>query len=184
MVFRAAMPVALLSFLLGLAPAGRCQSPEPPLPLGSRVRITYERPETSATEAWRPLLVQEGRLAGWTAESIALESDGRASEIPVALLSRLEVSRGTTGHALTGALIGAGVGAVGTVVLMIGSAGDSEYTAGLAFLLGTGMFVLPGIGIGAGIGALVRTDRWETVPLPGGPAPVRPAVVLRVPVGP
>jgi len=51
-------------------------------------------------------------------------------------------------------------------------------------VLGDVLFVLPGTGSGAGIGALIGTGRWESAALPERSGTLAPAVTVRVPVGP
>lgn len=184
MAARPALPVAFLALLCAVALAPGAQAQEPPVPLGTRVRVTYERGPATDPRAWRPLFVAEGRLTGWDGTAIGIDAGDGDRRIPLAGTTKLEQSRGRKGHALTGALIGAAAGAAATVGLLIASRDDSEFTTGMALAMGGVAFVLPGVGIGAGIGAAVRTDRWETVPLPERPGSIRPAVAVRIPVGP
>ncbi len=179
-----ALFVLLAALDFAFAPPAPGQEVPPPVPLGSRVRVSQERPGDPVGGSWRPLRVERGRLEAWSAETLTLDLGDGTREIPLARVSGLEVSRGKKGHALTGALVGAGVGALVSVAVMFATADESDYSAGAIFLVGCVVFVLPGTGIGAGIGALARTDRWEPVPLPGRSGPVAPAAVVRVPVGP
>ena len=77
---------------------------------------------------------------------------------------RLDRSVGRRGHALTGAAVGLGAGAVATV-LFLGAfcdAGDSPCQGDEVVRAAT-VFALPPTAVGALIGALVKTDRWESV---------------------
>jgi len=75
-----------------------------PVQLNSRVRVTTRSGPGSE-------LV--GNLSAWSTDSLELQQRGRsAALIPFSDVARLEISRGTKGHAGTGALIGAGLGAL------------------------------------------------------------------------
>ena len=90
--------------------------------------------------------------------------------IPLASLTRLELygGRGFSGwNVLRGAGIGVLVGgAVGAGIgYLTSSEGCGEFER--SFCAGVGAAVLGGAGlvIGAGVGAAVKSDRWEEVPL-------------------
>jgi hypothetical protein len=97
--------------------------------------------------------------------------------IPMTLVQRLEVSRGKKSHWIAGALAGAGGGLALTALYCndppLGGKCDSGEWAHTAAFFG-------GIGAAGGalIGAVIRTDRWTTVPpntltLSVSPAPGR-----------
>jgi hypothetical protein len=92
------------------------------------------------------------------------------SPIVVDQIRRFEVSRGQRSNAGRGALIGGAVGlGIGLVSVISAASEDDgwfepstgEYAAGVAVLTAMGS------GIGAGIGALIRTEKWEAVPVAG-----------------
>ena len=158
---RVGMTIALFSMVVALAlEAGFRETGRPLLP-GSRVRVT----------------VGSGAV-------LELERDTEALAIPLARLAKLEVSRGRKDHALNGALIGECAEVALTATLLIVSADDSEFTGDKAVVLGGVLFVLPGSGNGAGIGALIGTGRSESVALPELSGTLAPPVTVRVPVGP
>ena len=87
--------------------------------------------------------------------------------VPRASITRLEVHRGRKGHALLGAGIGAvALGAVGVAAgIEFCESFGSCSTRDEAAALGGGAGVLVGGLMGLGIGALIKSDRWEEVPL-------------------
>jgi hypothetical protein len=80
-------------------------------------------------------------------------------------LRGIERSRGTRGHPLAGALIGAPVGAAaGTIWWNAAKEPDDDATFNGYLLAGGGA---AGALLGLGTGSLVRSERWEIVPLAG-----------------
>jgi hypothetical protein len=65
-----------------------------------------------------------------------------------------------------GALIGGGIGLVigGGMSLIAGSTVDTEVTS-TDYLIFTGLVTVGGAGIGALVGALIKSERWEEYPL-------------------
>lgn len=177
---RALLVLAGLSLALSPVP-GTAQSPAPAGPAfredcqrmpyggyydelrkGYRIRLrTGRAPERRA-----------GRILSTCGERMSVAFDGRSTAESVSLgdVTELEIFRGTRGHVGTGALIGTGAGVAGGLALGIGMASDAFFdanasdVAGIAILFGAG-----GALLGAGIGALVRTDRWRRL----DPAKVR-----------
>jgi hypothetical protein len=95
--------------------------------------------------------------------------------LPLARVETLAVFRGSRGHARQGGMVGAMVGLAGSIYA---AAHRSDWSCKQALpgqggeevcsmVLWLGVFLLPPTTalIGAGIGALVKTDTWETVPL-------------------
>lgn len=126
--------------------------------VGSKVRILA------------PTLVR-GRLEGMVLEvdddSLLVGSDDRSPiRFSRQAITRLEVRTGRHRRALKGAIIGAGIGVatLGLAAAMYhgdgGGSSDAKSTAALF-----GQFALGGAAWGAGIGALIKTDRWSPVPL-------------------
>lgn len=114
----------------------------------------------------------QGTLMAMDEKSLVLSAeDQRPLSVPRPAITQLEVSRGKRRRALKGMILGAGIGGAlgGAADLLIGepgnlcfagcsSSGDSR--AGVA-----GLSVLAGAFYGAGIGALVKSDRRSAVPL-------------------
>lgn len=124
-----------------------------PLP-GTRLRVT------APTVAPKPIV---GTLLETTEREVALAvSPSDRTPIPRAAITHVERSQGRHGHAAKGLIIGAVVGAV---VLSAINAADPETGETREYvwvaLLGAGLGALPG----AGVGALVKTERWAELPL-------------------
>lgn len=98
--------------------------------------------------------------------------DQEVVRVPREQVTRLEIASGRKGHAGKGFLTGALAGALMGGLLMAGSSeplfcfgsgcGPPTTREKLAFV---GFTTLASGGIGAGIGALIRSDRWLEVPL-------------------
>lgn len=127
-------------------------------------------PTDETVRVWRysvPEVPLTGRVSSWTLDSLYLEqTPGPQETIPLSDLVRMEVSR-SKGHAGTGALVGGGIGAALGLAFGIAAANDDFVEAGGDdVLLVTAFMAASGAGLGALIGLLVRTEEWETVPLP------------------
>jgi len=139
--------------------------------VGSRVRVrTTGRAEDRV-----------GVLEGATPDELVIRTKGAASPVPVRRsdVLRLEVSRGTRRHTLEGLL--AGAIAWGAIVGAL-AVTDSLPESGVSEPL----FVGGMLALGAGVGTLVKTERWERVPAGTvsvgiGPAPrgLQARVVVR-----
>lgn len=150
----------LLALLVAAPSVIHAQSP------GDRVRVL--RPADK-----RVVLV--GSLERESPDSVWLVPDGRAEPVAAPLGGmRLERSLGRRGHALTGLLIGAGAGAAAGIVFWAGFCGGNSdnFCDGDEELRIAAVFIIPPAVLGAGIGALVKSERWEPVlrarPGPGG----------------
>lgn len=125
-------------------------------------------------------------LTQWPGEFVRLDGDsvvvrGRGSDstlavLPVPAITRFEVNHGNKqshGHVLKGALIGLGTGVVAGLMIptSAGCGGDPYCELGADLSKGSQVVLLGAAGalLGAGIGALVRTDPYKTISL-------RPAV--------
>ncbi len=129
----------------------------PPVAVGTRVRVTAD-----------PLAIDkyDGTLQGWADDSVTVDT----LQVALTQLTRLDVYRGRKSNARKVALIGAAsLASVGAAVaLVVCSDGacesDGDYTA-----LAVGVLTLGGAAggalIGGIIGALIKSDRWEEVPL-------------------
>jgi hypothetical protein len=157
--------VLLVTGLLIVSPASLlAQTEASPVLLDSRVRVTMRS---------APGLAAVGTLDAWDRRSLELAgSDSVPRTIPLSDVVRLEVSRGKKGHALTGLAIGATAGVAAGVVTMAfafsnGDEGDMFYEDRWAIAaVITAVTTVAGAGLGALVGALIKTEKWEDVPLP------------------
>ena len=150
----------------------QAQVESPPVPLDSRVRVTT----TSS-----PDMALVGSLEAWDGRALELRyPDTMGQTIPLPEVVRIEVSRGMRGNATTGVLVGGGLGValgIASSIVIGTSSGDSWIAPSFGSYVGiTAVFGLTGAGLGAIIGALIKTEEWEDVPLPAttrqGPAAV------------
>ncbi len=148
---------------------------------GARVKVKFEQ-ETRATErnGAVPYHLDVGRLIG---DVTGLESDtlvflpehgGTPLTIPYSKIHKIEVTQGKKGNALLGLAVGAGVGFTAGLVICKADAG-AQTCGGEGLIIGdaTG-FVAVGAaailgGIGAVVGALIKTERWKEAELPTPP---------------
>ncbi len=132
-----------------------------PLP-GARLRVT------ARAVAPQPIVGSLGEIT--EREMILAVSASDRIRVPRAGMERVEWSRGRHGNALKGLLFGAAIGAV--FVAVAGCSGETCSTEDYLLFAasGAGLGALPG----AGVGALVKTERWSELPVPN----------LRVTVGP
>lgn len=128
---------------------------------GNRVRVTVEEQAGNMT----------GTLTEWSQDTLHVAPDGSAEQvtataIAVNTLSRLEISKGLRSNAGKGALIGGGIGLLvgGGMSIIAGSTVDTEVTSN-DYLVFTGLVTVGGAGVGALIGALIKSERWEEYPL-------------------
>ena len=129
---------------------------QPRVQPGARVRVTA---------AHLPLGRQIGTLAHIDADTLIVDS----TRVAVQSVRKLEVSTARRSHWRLGAGIGFLVGASAGVIA-VASSGEDVFCGELAsgaqcVLLGAGFLGAVGIPVGAIVGALVRTDRWQEVPL-------------------
>ncbi len=128
-----------------------------PVTVGARVRVTAPTLDLDR---------HDGIVRAMDGDTLVV--DGlRAS---LASITRLDVHRGRGGHPVTGAVVGAAVLGAVWVALVNGicdpwgnSPNCSITTGGFVALAAAG--AAGGALIGAGIGALIKSDRWEVVPL-------------------
>jgi hypothetical protein len=138
-----------LTAVLAAAP---CPAQDDVVP-GARLRVT------APTFAAKPIV---GTLVEATEREVVLRVSATGeTPIPRTAITRLEWGQGRQGHAVTGLLIGAVAGAAVLVAL---DAQDPETGTGQEYLVvgavGAGLGALTG----AGVGALVRTQRWTELP--------------------
>ncbi len=156
--------LTLVLVALFVATGSPLAAQEAPVEPGARVRVT--------APAQQPGWVI-GTVVAWEREQLVLEverPDGlRGTQLRLARdqLTRLDVHRGRKRRTLLGAGIGGLVGAAAGVAIVAGICGglDSDAcTQGqvpIAGAIGGG----GGLLIGAGIGTLIKTDRWKAFPV-------------------
>ncbi len=133
---------------------------------GDRVRLQAPR-------------ISSGQLVGEVTElegdTLMLSSEGGGSTIaiPTADLERIAVSQGRKSNAILGLLVGAGVGIASAVGLSIWvcNADDDGCTSGQVVGGGLALTAI-GAGLGAGVGALIKTERWREASIPASPPPI------------
>jgi hypothetical protein len=135
---------------------------------GQRIRVTA--PEV-------PLVRQPGQLLSFDRQALTLAADSQRWVVPRHLITELEASRGRKGHAVTGLLVGAGVGVVAGLIAIEG--GSSNMCTGSGSYAKNCWAVMAGsVGIGALVGgvtgAFIRTERWAVVAPDALPATSRP----------
>ena len=135
----------------------------PPIETGSRIRVTA------------PALGVD-KLVGTSVEAdatrIRVQADDQAAPMTISLtdVTRLEVSQGRKSNALKGLGIGALIGApIGAVLGVLASEGSGENlctgTTVACAAVGAAAVGVAGALVGLGVGALIKSERWEEVPL-------------------
>ena len=128
--------------------------------VGERVRVSTE---SGATHV--------GLLSATTSGALEVQGEGGSQRFSVASVTRLDVSRGQKSHTLLGAGIGFAAGALVAVVHCSRDAGgfsdvgmcdlaDDDLTLWVACVLGAIGGLAGGIA-----GDLIKTERWEEIPL-------------------
>ncbi len=160
----ATMLVAILAFV-PLASA-TAQEP-PPVKVGDRVRVTA------------PDVRSAGIVQLLTTDSLVMHPEyvfvmrpenvaPNRLAIPLASVTRLELSTPGGSRAGQGALIGLGIAGLGGAALLgAGCASDqlTEDAAGRCAAIGFGVFGASGALVGAIVGSMITGGRWEEVPL-------------------
>jgi hypothetical protein len=122
--------------------------------IGAQVRVT------SSALARRI----QGVVIGADSDTLTVASGESPTTVPVASIRRLELRTGSKRHVWQGLLIGAALGALVGVAekepncSLDGSDTRGECTA--YYAMGMGL-------LGLGVGALVKTDTWTALALPG-----------------
>ncbi len=163
-----ALAPVVAGFLLGHSP-GWAQ----PLAPGDRIRVV-------PASGGAPIA---GDFVRHSADSVWLQPSRRGKTISVGLGSgvRLDRSVGSRSHAGLGALVGAGVGAAVTIFFLSRFCGGDTLCDGDEQVRAAAIFGLPSVALGAGIGALIRTERWT--PVPAGSLGFRPGLQFGVQFG-
>jgi hypothetical protein len=129
-------------------------APRKELAAGNRVRVQLFQPGSKVV----------GSVVRLTGDTLVILPENAHDEMALsaANVSRLELSLGQRSRAGKGALVGLLVGAVGGYVALqyLCSGGCAGAVVLYALIPGGG---LVGAGMGAGVGALIRTERWQPV---------------------
>lgn len=114
-----------------------------------------------------------GNLTSLGADTLVLATERGGAIIPIATsdLAEIQVSQGKKSNTILGLTVGAGVGVASAVGLAIWAcnADDDGCTAGMVAGGSLGVLAVTA-GLGAGIGALIKTERWRDARLPPPPA--------------
>ena len=163
--------IVMLVAILALTPPGALAQQVAPLVPGTRVRVGV--PTTADHRGWRISTVQRltGRLVAVRRDTLFVDVGG-ASPTPVALsrVSTVEISQDTKSNAGKGALIGGLVGAALGGAAMAGACsaeilGEQPGCSGGEVAGGVLVFGLSGAAAGALVGALIRSEGWQSIPL-------------------
>ncbi len=142
----------LILLVLAAAPFNICNAQDaPPVRVGDRVRVTAPRYDMNRRDG----IVQEMRDSVLTLDTLQLS---------IGSITRLDVHRGSRGNAGLGALIGLPAGALigAAIAAAVDQTADQE---GLIIAFGAGVGAAGGLLIGIVVGSLIKSDRWEPVPL-------------------
>ena len=149
------MTAAALVLLLPLM-----QGSASPLTTGTRVRVTVREPGQAERQLVGPLRTFDSQ----TLTMSAGESPAQLA-LPRPTITRIEVSRGRRGHTVMGLLLGAVLGLSAVAIKDAGCGPDCDGTSGgqVAAVVGGGAV------LGAVVGTVVRSERWESLPWAVGP---------------
>ncbi len=161
-----------LAFFLAalfLAPSASLSAQQQaPVEVGTRIRVEHD-----CTRGWRDNWArcqkEYGTLSALSTHILTVMVDGEAAErgFPLDSVTRLDVSRGRKSNTIKGALWGLlGGGAAGAMTGALCDWGPFV-DCGSARMIGTGAGIggATGLVIGAGLGAMIISERWEEVPL-------------------
>jgi hypothetical protein len=176
----------LLATVLVLGSAGNLDGQDTREPLPSALPVGARARVSSKTF---PGLVHRGLLTRSDEKAINfLLEDGSELTVPIASITRLEVVIGKRRHTWKGLVIGAAWGLVGGALLFKVDSENCGFSSGnycsRAAAVGVGVPVFAGLG--AGIGALIKSDRWMLVnldPAGRGRAPAMRGSALPLSVG-
>lgn len=171
--------VLMLFAVLFLAPFTDTVAQKQWLQPGRRVRLSS--PSTDLHNAVATVLWLHGdtvvvRSGGFRVNGHGHRlTDTTVTSVPLAAITELAVQRGTRSNTGTGAAMGLGVGAlVGVGLAVATSASEKECssdamfcweTTGADYAGGVVAIALLGGALGAIVGAVTKTDKWEEVPL-------------------
>jgi hypothetical protein len=149
--------VTAATFLLLALPALQTS----PLTTGTRVRVTV-RDDTGQRVHVGPLRTFDSSVLSLS----TADAGAHYVSVPRSSITRIEVSRGTRSRWRSGALLGGVLGLAAIALVDVGCSQDCNSPKGGAIAAAVG----GGLVVGAGVGALMRTERWESQPWAVGPA--------------
>ena len=167
---RVGIALALTTSLLA-TPAALSAQRADELPPGTRTRVTAPR---SSLDPY------VGSLVSFSNESVTLRvgADEPFLTLPLARVRRIEVSEGEKSKIVTGALVGFSLGATASLLFLAGFCSSSDTVCGGdEWLTAFAVIALPPTLVGAGIGLLIRTERWREVELAAPAAAPRPTAL-------
>ncbi len=127
------------------------------LPVGDRMRIKTENGERII-----------GRMQGYDDQTLTLLADSAEQIVAYADMLSLERSQGVWRYPVHGAWAGLGVGVLASVALLASAEeGALEGWGGLAYVYATMIATAGGAALGLIFGALMRTEKWERLDIPG-----------------
>ncbi len=177
---RRLLPTSLVLLLsMPCLPVLADEASSAPLAEGDRVRVRASGAADRAIVG-RLLRADQGALA-------VTRDDGSVVDVPRSAIQALETLRGRRSQANKGAAIGAGAGAGVVLAQTAAEGGCDPDRGGCAVNVAAGLvYAALGALVGAGIGSMVRTDRWVKVD-PGrvkvSVAPTRRGVAFSVSLG-
>lgn len=152
--------VLFAMILTGIAGPDALAQKEAPVQPGQRVRVR-------STVVHTPELT--GVVESIGPDTLRVRDDDRsmATAVSLATVDRLQVSRGRHSRWVTGAAIGLGVGVAAGVLIGLTTSSEDDWLfgPGASAFLGAVLFGPIGAVTGGIVGLVVRTERWETVPL-------------------
>ncbi len=155
------MPAAALVLLV--LPVLQSPSTTSPLTPGARVRVTVREPIDGKRTVVGPLRTFDSQM-------LTLTTEGSADQVSLSRsgITRIEISRGRRSQARRGILLGAVLGLAVVALKDVGCGADcAASNPSAAFVAGA---VAGGALAGAGVGTLMRSERWESLPWAAGPA--------------
>ena len=133
---------------------------------GDRVRL--QAPRISSGQLVGEVIELEG-------DALVLLSEGGGSTIDISTfdLEHIAVSQGRKSNAILGLLVGAGVGIASAAGLAIWFCNSDDDGCTSGQVVGAVLTLSAiGAGVGAGMGALIKTERWREASIPTSPPPV------------
>lgn len=143
-------------------------------------------PRVRVTVAGAPSVI--GSLSQKVADTVEFlpEAGFKPLHIPVALIRRLEISRGRSSAAAKGLILGAATGAaLGITLALMSTRGAGELTQGQLLVAAATGFGVLGMGTGVVVGAFFTVENWERAELPSrlkarAAYEVRPGLTIRI----
>lgn len=134
--------------------------PEP----GTRVRVSL-LDRDAVERSTQTVSTLTGTISSWSDDSFVLETEGTERQIRRDRIAKLEVSLGEKSNAGKGAWIGALGGLAIGLAAGLACTADGNCAAATedaVVLLGSSLVIgLVGTGLGGGIGAAIKSERWQ-----------------------